>query len=66
MPTRNLVQPALAERHAGGATTLQRRSAQGSLTRIDMVVRRIQREYVQTPELRLTLETYSVCGSSIG
>jgi hypothetical protein len=55
MPARNLVQPVLAERHDDVATTL-RRCAQGHSTRIDKLVRRIQSEYVQRPELRLTLD----------
>jgi hypothetical protein len=48
MPARNLVQRALAERHE--------RSVQRCSTRIGELVRRIQRDYVQRPELRLTLE----------
>jgi hypothetical protein len=55
MPARNLVQPVLAERHDDVATTLQR-CAQGHSTRIGKLVRRIQSEYVQRPELRLTLD----------
>jgi hypothetical protein len=55
MPARNLFQPVLAARYAGGATT-QRRCVQRCSTRIDELVWRIQSEYVQRPELRLTLE----------
>ena len=55
MPARNLVQPVLAERHDDVATTLQR-CVQRHSTRIDKLVRRIQSEYVQRPELRLTLD----------
>ena len=55
MPARNLVQPALAERHDDVATTLER-CVQRHSTRIDKLVRRIQSEYVQRPELRVTLE----------
>jgi hypothetical protein len=45
----------LAARYDGGATTIQRRVRRCS-TRIDELLRRIQSDYVQRPELRLTLE----------
>jgi hypothetical protein len=45
----------LTARYDGGATTLQR-CVQRCSTRIDELVRRIQSDYVQRPELRLTLE----------
>lgn len=51
---KNVVQPALAARHDDVATL--QRCVQRCSTRIDELVRRIQSEYVQRPELRLTLE----------